>query len=171
MKYRDYRIVENLQEAYELNQKWGNVLIGRNGWLKMQDRQAAKAIDLSALGLDTIEEEDEKFVIGCMTTLRDLETNAALDAYTNGAIRESVRHIVGTQFRNCVTVGGSLFGRFGFSDVLTMFLALDCQVELYHKGIIPLAEFAELPIFTGGISSAFAFAGCAPITTRSFLLK
>ena len=145
MKYRDYKIVESLQEAYELNQKRGNVLIGGNGWLKMQDRQAAKAIDLSALGLDCIEEENDKFVIGCMTTLRNLETNAALNIYTNGAMRESVRHIVGTQFRNCVTVGGSIFGRFGFSDVLTMFLALDCQVELYHMGIIPLAEFAELP--------------------------
>lgn len=111
----------------------------------MQDRQAAKAIDLSALGLDCIEEENDKFVIGCMTTLRNLETNAALNVYTNGAMKESVRHIVGTQFRNCVTVGSSIFGRFGFSDVLTMFLALDCQVELYHMGIIPLAEFVELP--------------------------
>jgi putative selenate reductase FAD-binding subunit len=145
LKYRDYITVESLQKAYELNQKRGNVLIGGNGWLKMQDRQAAKAMDLSALGLDNIEENDDKFVIGCMTTLRDLETNAALDSCTNGAIKESVRHIVGTQFRNCVTVGGSLFGRFGFSDVLTMFLALDCQVELYHKGIISLAEFAEQP--------------------------
>lgn len=44
---------------------------------------------------------------------------------TGGAVRESLRHIVGVQFRNLATVGGSIFGRFGFSDVLTMFLALD----------------------------------------------
>ncbi|MFQ7552525.1 MAG: FAD binding domain-containing protein [Blautia marasmi] len=47
-----------------------------------------------------------------------------------GAIRESLRHIVGVQFRNCATVGGSIWGRFGFSDVLTMLLALDTEVEL-----------------------------------------
>ena len=66
-----------------------------------------------------------------MTPLHALETHKELNAYTNSAIRESVRHIVGVQFRNCATVGGSIFGRFGFSDVLTMFLALDTWVELY----------------------------------------
>lgn len=102
------------------------------------------AIDLSDLGLDTIMETEEAFVIGCMTPLHALETHKELNAYTNGAIRESVRHIVGVQFRNCATVGGSIFGRFGFSDVLTMFLALDTCVELYNGGTIPLAQFASM---------------------------
>ena len=38
---------------------------------------------------------------------------------------KSLRHIVGVQFRNCATIGGSIWGRYGFSDVLTMFLAMD----------------------------------------------
>ncbi len=41
--------------------------------------------------------------------------------------------------------GGSLYSRFGFSDVLTMFLVLDAQVELYKGGIVPLSEYAERP--------------------------
>ena len=47
-------------------------------------------------------------------------------------MREAVRHIVGVQFRNCATVGGSVYGRFGFSDVLTLLLALvsDERAEL-----------------------------------------
>ena len=61
---------------------------------------------------------------------------------TGGAVRESLRHIVGVQFRNLATVGGSIFGRFGFSDVLTMFLALDPWVELYHGGLVPMERFA-----------------------------
>ena len=32
----------------------------------------------------------------------------------------------------------------GFSDVLTMFLAMDAQVELVHAGIIPLADFVHM---------------------------
>ena len=40
------------------------------------------------------------------------------------------------------SMGGSIFGRFGFSDVLTLFLALDTEVELVHAGRMPLAEFA-----------------------------
>ena len=43
------------------------------------------------------------------------------------------------------TVGGSIYGRFGFSDVLTLFLALDCEVELYRAGRMPLAQFAAMP--------------------------
>jgi len=39
-------------------------------------------------------------------------------------------------------VGGSIFGRFGFSDVLTMFLAMDSYVELYKGGIVSMEEFA-----------------------------
>ena len=72
-----------------------------------------------------------------------LEQHEGLNSYTNGAVSESVRSIVGVQFRNLATVGGSIFGRFGFSDVLTCFLALDTWVELYKGGCIPLAEFAR----------------------------
>ncbi len=97
----------------------------------MGNRNVTTAIDLSGLGLDTITETEEEFVIGCMTPLRDLELHEGLHAYTHGAMKESLRHIVGVQFRNCATVGGSIWGRFGFSDVLTMFLALDTEVELF----------------------------------------
>ena len=55
--------------------------------------------------------------------------------------RDAVKDIVGVQFRNLATVGGSIWGRFGFSDVLTVFLAMDTYVELYQGGRIPLREF------------------------------
>ena len=68
-----------------------------------------------------------------------------LEAFTHGAVREALRHIVGVQLRNLATVGGSIYSRFGFSDVLTLFLAMDCSVELYKGGIVPLREYAERP--------------------------
>ena len=54
-----------------------------------------------------------------------------------------MRHIVGVQFRNTATVGGSVFPRFGFSDVLTIFAALDTEVELYQGGLVPIKEFID----------------------------
>lgn len=51
---------------------------------------------------------------------------------------------MGVQFRNCATVGGSVYGRFGFSDVLTLLLALDCDVSC-TKRPDALAQFAALP--------------------------
>ena len=62
-----------------------------------------------------------------------------------GAFRESVRHIVGVQFRNVATVGGSIWGRFGFSDVMTIFRALGAKVELHHAGMMDLDDFVKLP--------------------------
>ena len=140
---REYKKVQSLEEAYELNQKKSNRIIGGMIWLKMETLNVGTAIDLSDLGLDAVEETETEFRIGAMTTLRTLETHEGLAAYTNGAMRESVRHIVGVQLRNLATLGGSLYSRFGFSDVLTMFLALDASVELYKGGIVPLCEYAE----------------------------
>ena len=86
----------------------------------------------------------ENMPIGCMVTLRQMELHEGLSHYTEGAVKDAFRHIVGVQFRNLATVGGSLFGRFGFSDVLTLLLALDCDVELYKGGIMSIQEFAKL---------------------------
>ena len=46
-------------------------------------------------------------------------------------------HIVGVPFRNCATVGGSVFSRFGFSDLTCALLALDASVVLYRGGELP----------------------------------
>ena len=145
MTIREYKRAESLEEAWQLNQKKNNRVIGGMIWLKMEKINVGTAIDLSGLGLDTIEETEEQFSIGAMVTLRQLELDAGLAAYTNGAVRESVRHIVGVQLRNLATVGGSIYSRFGFSDVLTMFLALNASVELYKGGIVPLSEYAQRP--------------------------
>ena len=114
-------------------------------WLKMENINVGTAIDLSGLGLDTIEETEDNFSIGAMVTLRQLEEHPGLAAYTRGAVKEALRHIVGVQLRNLATVGGSIYSRFGFSDVLTLFMAMDCSVELYKGGIVSLREYAERP--------------------------
>jgi CO/xanthine dehydrogenase FAD-binding subunit len=102
------------------------------------------AIDLCDLGLNTIEETEEAFSIGAMSTLRDIEKHEGLNVYSDSAVANAVKDIVGVQFRNMATVGGSIWGRFGFSDVLTVFLAMDSYVELYKGGIIPLEQFAKM---------------------------
>lgn len=138
----NYRKAESLSEAYELNQKKSNRIIGGMMWMRMGNAKINTAIDLSGLGLDTVEETEDEFRIGCMVTLRQLEMNLGFQKYTNGCVKEALRHIVGVQFRNLATVGGSIYGRYGFSDVLTLLLVLDSYVELYQGGIVPLREYA-----------------------------
>ena len=143
LKFKQYYRVKSLAEAYELNQKKSNVVLGGMLWLKLQNRTVGGVIDLSDLGLDRITETEESFTIGAMVSLRDLEQHEGLRAYLGEALHESLRHIVGVQFRNVATVGGSIFGRFGFSDVLTLFLAMDAKVKFYLAGEMPLSVYAS----------------------------
>ena len=139
-----YIRAQSLEEAWQLNQNKRNRILGGMLWLRLGKGTVNTAIDLCDLGLDTIEETAELFSIGAMATLRDLELHESLNTYSNGAVGNAVKDIVGVQFRNMATVGGSIWGRFGFSDVLTVFLALDSYVELYKGGIVPLEEFAKM---------------------------
>lgn len=144
MNIQKYVQAESLEEAWQLNRNKNNCILGGMLWLRLSKTNINTAIDLCKLGLDKIVETEEEFSIGATVTLRELEMHKGLNAYTNQAISASVKNIVGVQFRNMATVGGSIWGRFGFSDVLTVFLALDCYVELYKGGIIPLEQFSKM---------------------------
>lgn len=139
---KNYIRPDTLEEAYALNQKPNNRVIGGMLFLKLGHGSIDTAIDLSGLGLSGIEETEDSFEIGAMTTLRELERHPGLDKYSDGAVRDALSDIVGVQFRNLATVGGSLYGRYGFSDVLTLFMSMDADVELYQGGRVPLSEYA-----------------------------
>lgn len=140
---RDYVRVKSLEEAWTLNQKKANRVLGGMLWMKLGRGRIDTAIDLSDLQLNQIEETEQEFRIGCMTTLRQLELSEALNQYADYAVRDALCQIVGVQFRNLATVGGSVWGRYGFSDVLTIFMALGAEAELYRGGRVPLEAFVN----------------------------
>lgn len=119
---QNYVRARSLEEAWQLNQNKRSRILGGMLWLRLGSGTVNTAIDLCNLGLDTIEETQEQFSIGAMVTLRDLELHPGLNDYSHHAVADAVKDIVGVQFRNMATVGGSIWGRFGFSDVLTVFL-------------------------------------------------
>ena len=142
-KYRDYVMAQSLEEAYTLNQKKSSVVVAGNMWLRMCGLNKQTAIDLSQLGLDRIEEEQDCFVLGAMTTLRQMETHEGLHAAFGGVFESALAPIVGTQFRNGATLGGSVYSRFGFSDVSALLLALDAEVVLFGRGAVKLADYQK----------------------------
>lgn len=142
---RNYIKAESLAQAFELNQRRSNAIIGGGCWMRMGERLYDTLIDLSGLGLDQIQDRGEEAAMGAMVTLRQLETNFMLEKCFDGLFRKCTQHIVGVQFRNCATLGGSVWSRFGFSDIVTALLALDCQVELAEAGRISLEDYVKLP--------------------------
>ena len=61
---REYVKAKSLDEAWELNQIRSNRVVGGMLWLKMSRLNINKLIDLSDLGLDGIEENEDEFIIG-----------------------------------------------------------------------------------------------------------
>lgn len=85
---KNYVRVQSLEEAYTLNQKKANKIIGGMLWLKMQGGHLQTAIDLCDLNLNTIEETSEEFIFGTMTTLRQLEQHKAFNAFCQNAAQK-----------------------------------------------------------------------------------
>jgi len=141
IRFEKYERVKSVEEAYRLNQSLKNVVAGGMMWLHLSKAEYDTLIDLCDLGLDQIEEEEEYLKIGSMTTLSQLENSGLMKEYFGSVFQDCLRHIVGVQFRNSATVGGSIVARLGFSDVIALLLPLDVRLVFYEQGTIPLKDF------------------------------
>lgn len=143
MKIKEYLKPLSLQEAYNLVENEQAIVIGGGAFIRLGDREIEKAIDLSNLNLSFIEDKDDEIEIGSMTTLREIECSKILKTEFDGMISKAVSEIVGVQIRNMATIGGSVCGRYGFSDVITPLMALNTYLEFYNLGRVPLEDFLE----------------------------
>ncbi|MCC0636330.1 MULTISPECIES: FAD binding domain-containing protein [unclassified Clostridioides] len=135
---------DTVEEAYSiLNKRKTNQVIGGSAFLRMGKKRIGTGIELSNLNLDYIKEDKEYVEIGSMTTFRTLETSSIIKDNFGKIIEDSVKDIIGIQFRNVVTVGATVFSKYGFSDLIVALLSLDTEVELYKGGRISLEEFLD----------------------------
>lgn len=140
----NYLFAKDLDEAYEtLHNVSGSVILGGCGYIRLGARNITTAIDLSKLGLNSVKHTGENIEIGAMTTLRTFETNPQLAGCAGGILKSSVENIVGVQLRNSVTIGGTVAGRYPFSDPITGLLALDTQLKFYKNGIVSLEQYLQ----------------------------
>lgn len=119
----------------------GAVIIGGGAYLRLSSRKVAVAVDLFDAGLDFIRAGADGLELGAMATYRMLETDPNVRGFADGVLSRAVERIVGVQMRNITTVGGTLFGRYGFSNLITALLAVDAEVELHKAGRMTLPEF------------------------------
>lgn len=143
MKIKEYLKPVSLQEAYNLVKNEQAVVIGGGAFIRLGDREIEKTLDLSNLNLSFVEEKDDEIEIGAMTTLREVECSKILKTEFDGMLSKAVSEIVGVQIRNMATIGGSICGRYGFSDVITPLMALNTYLEFYNLGRVPLEDFLE----------------------------
>lgn len=132
----------DLDEAARiLTENPASQVLGSCGYIRLGDRTITTAIDLSQLGLDTIVDTGDAIEIGAMASLRAIETHPLCCSLFSGVLPASVASIVGVQFRNCATIGGTVAGRLAFSDPLTALLALNARLRFQLAGEMTLEEY------------------------------
>ncbi len=142
MKIERLLRADTLEEAYEaLQADKANTLLGGGVWLKQLNRKISTAVDITRLGLDTIEAGEDVIDVGAMVTLRDFETHPAIAGLGNGFLVDCTQRIMSVALRNVATVGGSVIGRFGFSDFLTALSVLDVTLVFYPLKKLSLEAF------------------------------
>ncbi len=142
MAVRTYAKPASLSEAAALLAEHERaVIIGGGAYLRLGGRSFDVAVDLYDAGLDYVRETGDGLELGAMATYRMLETDPLTRAYAGGILAHAVERIVGVQMRNIVTVGGTIFGRYAFSNLTAALLALGADVVLHGAGRLSLAEF------------------------------
>jgi len=141
LKLLDYKKPETIKEAFDLYEKEGSEIIGGGAWLKLGKQTKQLGIDLEKLELNKITKEEEGIHIGAMTTLYQVETSKVLQGLYNGILSEACSKVMGVQVRNIATMGGTVCGKFGFSDIITPLLAMNAKLHFYKSGMISLEDF------------------------------
>ena len=130
------------EEAYDLAVKNKLApLVAGGCCLRLGKRRWPSVIDLSGLPLRYIEETDTEFRIGAMATQGDVEQYPAFQTWSGGILPAAVRSILGVQFRNIATMGGSVAARFGFSDILPTLAAVKAEVVLQKGGTMSILDY------------------------------
>lgn len=139
----NYLRTDNISDAYEALMNDGAVILGGGAFLHLNKSDIKLAIDLSNLNLDFIKDTGDEIEIGAYVTLEQILLNIKLQEYCGGIIYETLKNTANLQIRNTATIGGTVAGKYGFSDVLTSLLALDAIVDLYKQGRVFLEEYVE----------------------------
>jgi len=148
MKAKSFLRASSLEEAYKLvKESPRNKIVAGGLWLKKGNADVDTLIDISGLGLNKIEDKKDYVDVGAMVSQRELEKSPLIP----DVIKEATKAIMGPAFRELATVGGSVYGKYGFSDIVTVLLAHHVELVFYPEAVITLDEYVKKPGFYDGI--------------------
>ena len=142
MKVNEYYRASSLEDAYKkLSANPKNQILGGGLWIKKIGTEVNTLIDLSGLGLNQIKEDKSEVMVGSLVTQRDFENSKVVRALFNDSIAFATREVMGVNFKNIATIGGSIMGRYPFSDVICGLLPYDVELEFYPEQKMSLEDY------------------------------
>jgi len=100
MRINQYLQPSTLDEAAAFVKEPDTAVLGGGAWIRLNSKTVERAVDISPLGLNTIERKNDELILGAMVTLRQIETDPQLNELWNRVIPRSIEHIVGVQMRD-----------------------------------------------------------------------
>src|SRR5579883_1302236 len=121
----------------------GTLLVGQ------RDDELQAVVDLQALGLNTISEQDGQVHLGAMVTLQALVDSSMIQALAGGVLAQAAKSSAARLIRNAATIGGTLAaGPAANADLAVALAALGAQAQLVGetRRLVPAqAVFEERP--------------------------
>lgn len=142
MRATNFYRATSIDDAYKkMLEDPRNTILAGGLWIKKMGQSYNTLIDISGLELNKISEDTDSIHVGAMVTLRDFEASPIVNRLFDGVTAFAVREIMGVNFRSLATIGGSIFGRYPFSDVIAGLLPLDVTLEFYPEQKMSLEEY------------------------------
>ncbi|KLO24555.1 MULTISPECIES: FAD binding domain-containing protein [unclassified Marinitoga] len=142
IEIKDYFRPKSVEEAYEkLINIEGAEIIGSGAFMRLASRKINLAIDLQDTGLNYVKLENDEIKIGGATPLGEVERSKIIKEVFEGKLIHVLQSIWSVQLRNIATIGGTIFPKLGFSDLITALLVLNTDVVLFNNGRMPLEVF------------------------------
>lgn len=131
---REYHRPNDLEEAARLLQRKGIktvVLAGGVGVIGEGTSEIEAVVDLSNLGLDFIEREDDTLLLGAMVRLQTLVES--LGEIASGLLAETAQRQAASNIRNAATLGGTLASGDIHSPLSVALAAMKARVKMYGQ--------------------------------------
>jgi CO/xanthine dehydrogenase FAD-binding subunit len=161
MKANSYVRAKSLEEAYELLKANPlNKILGGGLWLKKGNASVNVLIDLVDLGLDKIEDDGDFIKVGALVNQRDFEKSELVKEICHGILSKAASSIMGPAFRQVATIGGSVFGKYGFSDLISALLVCNASLVFYPSGEMNLEDYLKQPGFSKEILTHIIIKKC-----------
>lgn len=154
LKITAYHCPTTLQEAVELLASEGRTVIAGGTDLLVNPRYMVgirEVVDIRALDLNYICEEQGELRIGAGTTMRTVAQNPTIQKLANGILARSAAVCGSPNIRNMATLTGNVASALPSADTPPSLLALDAKVVLLSsrgERVVPLTTFFVGPAKT-----------------------
>lgn len=129
-----YHQPEALGAALDLIAKGAVPIAGATGLYAGRAKRDHDLVDVTRLGLDTIEIKENEVRLGATLTLVELANATQIPGMPGAVLRKAARFVASAPLRNVITLGGNLAHLMYWADMPVALLALDASVEVQRAG-------------------------------------